>query len=317
MSHPECSSRSPWSGQLVLVTGSTGFVGRNLVPKLRAAGCTVYAPSRAEYDLLEQQRVRDMFAAVKPEVVIHLAALVGGNVPNKTYPADFCYRNLLMNTCVLHEAHQAGVRKYVTLVGGCTYPASAPSPLTESDLWNGYPQAESAPYALAKRMDIVMSAAYRAQYAFDAIVFVPGNMYGPHDHFEDGSGHVIPALIRRVLDAKRRGDPVITAWGSGSPVRDFVYIDDVCDILLREGPVYSSSEIMNISSGAPTTIRDLVDTIAELCGYEGTIAWDTTKPDGQMHKVFDITRLRERIGAFEPTPLREGLRRTIEWCQCQ
>jgi len=309
--------RSVWHGKRVLVTGSTGFVGTNLVPKLRAIGCEVVAPTRADYDLLEQQQVRRLFAETRPEITFHLAAMVGGIVANKKYPADFCYRNLLMNTCVFHEAYEAGVKKYVTLLGGCSYPAHAPSPIAETELWNGYPQPESASYSLAKRMDVVMGRAYREQYGFDAITLLPGNMYGPGDNFKPESAHVIPATIRRIEEAARRGDAAVTVWGTGTPVRDFVYIDDVCDVVLREALSYSSSEIMNISSGVPTTIRELVETVAELSGYRGRIEWDTSKPDGQRHKVFDISRLRERVPDFTPTPLRQGLMRTIEWFRTQ
>jgi len=301
----------------VLVTGSTGFVGTNLVPKLRAMGCEVIAPTRAEYDLLEQQQVRRLFADVRPEITFHLAAMVGGIVANKKYPADFCYRNLLMNTCVFHEAYESGVKKYVTLLGGCSYPAHAVSPIAENELWNGYPQPESASYSLAKRMDVVMSRAYREQYGFDAITLLPGNMYGPCDNFKPESAHVIPATVRRIVEAVRGGAPVVTVWGTGTPVRDFVYIDDVCDVVLREAQSYSSSEIMNISSGVPTTIRELVETVAELADYRGRIEWDTSKPDGQRHKVFDISRLLERVPDFRPTPLRDGLQRTIEWFQAE
>jgi len=304
---------SAWSGKRVLVTGSTGFVGSNLVPMLRAMGCDVIAPTRADYDLLDQQQVRRLFADARPEITFHLAAMVGGIVANKKYPADFCYRNLLMNTCVFHEAYEAGVKKYVTLLGGCSYPAHAPSPIAETELWNGYPQPESASYSLAKRMDVVMGRAYREQYGFDAITLLPGNMYGPRDNFKPESAHVIPGTIRRIVEAMRRGDRVVTVWGTGTPVRDFVYIDDVCDVVLREAQSYSSSEIMNISSGVPTTIRELVETVVELSGYRGRIEWDSSKPDGQRHKVFDISRLLERVSDFRPTPLREGLQRTIEW----
>lgn len=304
-----------WKGKRVLVTGSTGFVGSNLVPKLRAMGAEVSVPTRASYDLLDQHQVRRMFADVQPEIMFHLAARSAGILANTRFPAEFCYQNLLMNTCVLHEAHRSGVGKYVTLVPGCSYPAHAPSPTRETELWNGLPQPENAPYALARRMDVVMAGAYREQYGFDAIVLVPGNLYGPGDHFDLESSHVIPATICKVVEAARRGDPVVTAWGTGAPVRDFIYIDDLCDVVLREAPRYSSHEIMNISSGVRTTIRELVETIAELSGYRGRIEWDTSRPDGQPHKVYDISRLRERAGDFTPTPLREGLQRTIEWFQ--
>jgi GDP-L-fucose synthase len=311
----QASPQPAWTGKRVLVTGSTGFIGSNLVRRLRGLGCEVIAPTRDDYDLLEQQQVRRLFADSRPDITFHLAAMVGGIVANKKYPADFCYRNLMMNTCMFHEAYEAGVKKYVTLVGGCSYPAHAPSPIPETEFWNGYPQPESASYALAKRMEVVMTRAYRDQYAFDAITLLPGNVYGPYDNFKPESAHVIPATIRRVVETMERDDSVITVWGSGAPVRDFVFIDDVCDVVLREVHTYSSSEIMNISSGVPTTIRELVESVTDLCGYKGRIEWDTSKPDGQLHKVFDISRLLERAPDFKPTPLREGLQRTIEWFQ--
>ncbi len=313
--HEESALRAVWQGRRVLVTGGGGFVGSNLIPKLRALGGDVTAPSRAQYDLLDQQQVRRMFADIRPEMTVHLAARSAGILANKRFPAEFCYENLLMNTCVLHEAYQAGVRRYVTLIGGCSYPAHAPSPIREEELWNGYPQAESAPYSLAKRMDVVMAGAYRQQYGFDAIVLLAGNLYGPGDNFNLEASHVIPATIRKMVEATERGDKVVTVWGTGTPVRDFVFIDDVCDVMLSEAHSYSSGDIMNISSGVPTTIRELIETVADLCGYQGRIEWDTSKPDGQKHKVYDISRFRARVPAFTPTPLREGLRRTIEWFQ--
>jgi GDP-L-fucose synthase len=304
-----------WKGRRVLVTGGGGFVGSNVVPQLTALGCEVSAPTRADYNLLEQQQVRRMFADIRPEITFHLAARSAGILANTRFPAEFCYENLLMNTCVLHEAYQAGVSKYVTLIGGCSYPGDAPSPIREEELWNGYPQADSAPYALAKRMDVVMAAAYRQQYGFDAIVLLAGNLYGPGDNFNLESSHVIPATIRKMVEATERGDKVVTVWGTGAPVRDFVYVGDLCDVMLSEVQTYSSSEIMNISSGVPTSIRELIETVAELCGYRGRLEWDATKPDGQRHKVYDVTRFRARVPGFTPTPLREGLRRTIEWFQ--
>lgn len=302
-----------WQGKRVLVTGASGFVGRNLVPLVRDTGCELFTPTRHDYDLLEQDQVRRMFAEIRPEVVLHLAALSAGILANKQYPASFCYQNLLMETMVMHEASAAGVRKYVTLMGGCSYPAHAPSPIRETELWNGFPQPESAPYSLAKAMNVILADSYRRQHGFDAIVLVPGNLYGPHDNYDLSNSHVIPATIRKFWEARERGDRVVVSWGSGRPVRDFVYVEDVCRAIVLATETYSSSDIVNISSGVPVTIRELVETVAELTGFAGEVRWDTSKPDGQMEKGFDVTRLRERLGYTCPTSLRAGLTKTIAW----
>jgi GDP-L-fucose synthase len=302
-----------WRGKRVLVTGASGFVGRNLVPMLAGTGCELFTPDRASYDLLEQSRVRQLIADVRPEVVLHLAALSGGILANRAHPADFVYQNLAINTGMLHESWQGGVKKFVTLIGGCSYPANAPNPIREQDMWNGYPQPESAPYSLAKRMNIVMAEAYRRQHGFDAVVLVPGNLYGPHDNFDLSNSHVIPATIRKFHEAALRGDAEIVAWGTGAPVRDFIFVRDACEVILLGAEAYSGEEIINLSSGVPTTIRELVDTVAELTGFRGEIRWDTSKPDGQMYKGFDVTRMRDRLGYRCPTTLRQGLAETIEW----
>ena len=302
-----------WASKRTLVTGATGFVGRNLTPLLTATGCELIAPSRSDYNLLEQSDVRRLMADTQPELVFHLAALSGGILANRDYPADFCYQNLLMNTMVAHEAWRAGVRKFVTLIGGCSYPAHAPNPIREADLWSGYPQQESAAYSLAKRMSVVMAEAYRHQHGFDAIVLTPGNLYGPHDNFDLQNAHVIPATIRKFFEARRRGDAEIVAWGTGAPVRDFIYVGDACEAILIAAERYSGPEIINVSSGVQTTIRELIETVAELTGFEGHVRWDTSKPDGQMFKGFDVVRMHERLGYRCPTTLREGLSRTIAW----
>lgn len=302
-----------WNGRKVLVTGASGFVGSNLMPMLKKMPCRVIAPSRRDYDLLEQGQVRRMFQDHRPDVVFHLAGLIGGIGANRARPADFCYENLLMGTMMLHESWRASVHKYITLIGGCSYPAHAPSPIKETELFNGMPQAESAPYSLAKAMSVIQAQSYRRQHGFDAIVLVPGNLYGPHDNFDLNNSHVIPALIRKFLEAKAAGQAEVIAWGSGRPTRDFVYVADVCEIILHAAAHYSGSDIINISSGSVVTIKELTETIAELTGYPGKVTWDTSKPDGQLYKGFDVTRLKEMLGCECRTSLRDGLRQTIEW----
>jgi GDP-L-fucose synthase len=302
-----------WKDRTVLVTGASGFVGSNLTPMIAACGCNLITPSHAEYDLLDQVAVRRMFADHKPDVVFHLAGLVGGIMANARRPADYSYRNLLMNTLVMHEAWAAGAKKFITLIGGCSYPATAPNPIAETQLWKGYPQAESAPYSVAKAMNVVMGEAYRRQHGFDNIVLVPGNLYGPHDNFDLQTSHVIPGMIHRFLLATREKQTKVTVWGTGRPIRDFIYVTDACEAIVVAAEKYESSEIINISAGVQITIRELAETIAELVGFEGEIEWDTSKPDGQIYKGFDVTRMHERLGYDARTTLREGLSKTIDW----
>lgn len=297
----------------VLVTGGGGFVGRNLLPLLQAEYGEVVAPRRSEFDLLDPRAAAAMFDTHKPDLVFHLAGKVGGILANRDFPADFCRENLLLGANVIDAAWKGGVKKFVTLIGGCSYPAKAPSPIREEELWCGYPQPESAPYSLAKAMGVELCKSYRRQHGFDAIVLVPGNIYGPHDNFDLQSSHVIPALIRKYLEAGASGTDRITAWGSGKPLRDFVYVGDACEGIALAARIHSGEETINISSGTRVSIRDLVETIAELCGFRGVIEWDATKPDGQMDKGFDVSRMRSLLGFECRTPLREGLAKTIEW----
>jgi len=309
----DSAEKNSWAGRKVLVTGATGFVGSNFVPLLQKTGCQLITPSRRNYDLLEQTRVRAMLQEHRPDLVFHFAGLIGGIGANKARPADFCYENLLMGTMMLHESWRAGVRKYITLMGGCSYPAHAPSPIRETELFNGMPQAESAPYSLAKAMSAIQAEAYRRQHTFNAVVLVPGNLYGPFDNFDLNNSHVIPALIRKYLEAKAAGKPEVTAWGSGKPTRDFVYVADVCEALKLAAETYNGSDIINLSSGRVVSIKELTETVAELTGYQGRVVWDTSKPDGQLYKGFDVSRMKTILGYECRTSLRDGIRKTIDW----
>jgi len=298
----------------ILVTGATGFLGSNLVNHLRAAGYKNVVPlSSKNYDLTQQEAVAKMFSDNRPDIVVHLAAYVGGILANRTYPADFAYKNLMMGTLVVHEASKNGVKKFVTCFTGCGYPASAPNPISEDTLFTGWPQKENAPYSLAKAMTYVQAVAYRQQYGLNAITVVPGNMYGPYDNFHPTYSHVVAGLVRRFYEAKIHNSPEVVVWGTGNPTRDFVYVEDVADALIKAMEEYNGHELINISSGTETPIKVLVETISELVGYSGRIVWDTTKPDGQMRKVFDTRRMKDLLGFECRTSLREGLKKTIAW----
>jgi len=298
----------------VLVTGAHGFIGKHVTKALTKAGYLhLVMPTHADYDLSDQNAVRALFSDVRPDVVIHLAGLVGGILANKQRPAEFFYDNIMMGTMVLHEAWVYGVSKYLTCIGGCSYPATAPSPIQENSLWNGYPQQESAAYALAKAMSVEQAQAYRRQHGFNAVVLVPGNVYGPHDNFDLNNSHVIPALIRKYYEAKLEGKSEVVIWGSGRPIRDFVYVEDVAAAIVRALEHYDSDDIVNISSGTGTSIRELAAMISELLGYKGSVVWDWTKPDGQLDKTFDVTRMKTLFGFECTTSLRDGLNRTIQW----
>jgi GDP-L-fucose synthase len=301
------------AGKRVLVTGGSGFMGSNLIPLLQKAEALVFAPHRSDYDLLRQGDVKRMFEDLKPEVVFHLAAYVGGILANRDKPADFCYRNLILGTEVLHQAQMTGVKKYITFIGGCSYPAHAPSPIQETELWQGYPQAESAPYSLAKAMAYELAKAYRRQYGLNAIVLAPGNIYGPYDNFDLEGSHVIPAMIRKYVEAKERRDMEVLAWGSGKPLRDFIYIGDVCEAALLAAREYDSPDLINISSGRRTSIRELVELVAELTEFRGQVVWDASKPDGQIDKGFAVERMKKILRFTPQTNLKDGLRKTIDW----
>jgi GDP-L-fucose synthase len=303
-----------WQDKRVCVTGGSGFLGSFVVERLKARGAAdIFVPRSADYDLVQHEAVKQLMNDAKPDVIIHLAARVGGIGANRERPAEFFYDNLMMGTQLLHEAWRAGVEKFVGIGTVCSYPKVTPIPFREENLWNGYPEETNAPYGLAKKMLLVQSQAYRQQYGYDSIYLLMVNLYGPRDNFDLKTSHVIPALIRRCLEAKERGDTEIVAWGTGSPTREFLYVDDAAEGILLAAERYDSSEPVNVGSAMEISIRDLLEMIAELTGFEGDIVWDTIKPDGQPRRSLDTSRARREFGFSAATAFRDGLRRTIEW----
>ncbi len=268
--------------------------------------------SSADYDLTDPASARRLLEERRPEIVVHLAGYVGGIGANRARPADFFHRNLLLMANMFQAAASFGIRKLVYPMGGCSYPANAVSPITEDQMWQGYPQPDSAAYSSAKKMGIVASEAYRQQFGLNSVVIIPGNMYGEYDNFRVQESHVIPGLVRRFYEAAAAGAPEVLCWGTGCPTRDFVYAGDVARCLPFFIEEYESSEPVNISSGTTTSIRELAETVRELLPYPGRLCWDASKPDGQKFKIFDVKRLNG-LGLSCDTPLREGLQRTVEW----
>ena len=298
----------------ILLTGSTGFLGRHTIPVLvaRYGKENVICVSSRDYDLMNPLQVNEMFEKIKPQVVVHLAAYSGGIGANRAFPADFYYKNTILTALTFEACSRYNVEKIVYPMGGCSYPSNARSPIDELQLFCGYPQEESAGYSTAKMMGVVAAKTYKAQYGMNATVIIPGNMYGEFDNFNSRDSHVIAAMIRRYYEAKLRGDDEVLMWGTGSPVRDFVYAGDVAATIPYFIDKYNDVGPVNISSGTRTTIKDLAETIAELTGFVGQIKWDSSKPDGQMVKIFSVERLKS-LGLSCQTPLIEGLRRTISW----
>jgi GDP-L-fucose synthase len=329
-----------WNNKRVIVTGGAGFLGSFLVEKLARRGAAdILVPQIEQYNLVDLQDILRLLdeALLSPEqrsshllpkgfhpsplpdftpsdlVIIHLAARVGGIGANREYPADFFYDNLMMGVELLHQAWKRGVGKVIALGTVCAYPKFTPVPFHEDDLWNGYPEETNAPYGLAKKMLLVQAQAYRQQYGFNSIFLLPVNLYGPRDNFNPASSHVIPALIRKCLEAKEMGEKEIIVWGDGSPTREFLYVEDAAEGILLASEKYDGPDPVNLGSGYEISIKDLIEMIARLTGFEGRLVWDTSKPNGQPRRGLDVSRADVLFGFRAGTPFEEGLRRTIEW----
>jgi GDP-L-fucose synthase len=302
------------SGRRTLVTGGAGFLGRHVVEQLRQAGVSEpIVPRRRDTDLTDPAAVARLFADARPEVVIHLAAEVGGIGANRRSPGRFFYANMAMGLHVIEQARLSGVRKLVLVGTVCSYPKHTPVPFRETELWNGYPEETNAPYGVAKKALLTMLGAYREQYDLRGIGLLPVNLYGPGDEFEPERSHVIPALIRKCVEAREAGRERIVCWGTGSASREFLYVEDCAEAIVRATALYEGAEPVNVGSGQETTIRALVERIADLTRFEGRIDWDASQPDGQPRRCLDVSGARERFGFTARTPLEEGLRKTVEW----
>jgi GDP-L-fucose synthase len=302
------------SSDRILVTGGAGFLGGFVVDKLKARGYRdIVIPRKRDYDLTREADVERLYVDHKPAVVMHLAAEVGGIGANRDNPGRFFFANAAMGLHLVEAARKHGLKKFVQVGTICAYPKFTPVPFQESDLWDGYPEETNAPYGIAKKALLVMCQAYRQQYGLNAIYLLPVNLYGPKDNFDLHTSHVIPALIRKCVEARDRGDGKIVAWGTGSASREFLYVEDCAEGLVRALEKYDSPEPMNLGSGREISIKDLTHLVADLANFKGEIVWDTSKPDGQPRRCLDVTRARETIGFVAGTTLETGLARTIEW----
>lgn len=304
-----------WQDKRVIVTGGHGFLGSHLVAQLSNKKAEVIAPPRQQYDLVEVDQIKQMYADNPCDIVIHLAARVGGIGANRAHPGSFFYDNLMMGTQLLHQAYLHKIPKFVALGTVCSYPNRAPIPFKEEDLWNGYPEKTNAPYGLAKKMMLVQSQGYREEYGYNSIFLLPVNMYGPEDNFDLETSHVIPALIKKCTDAVRNKADEIVVWGDGSATREFIYVEDASAGILLAAEKYNKSDPVNIGSSSEISIRDLVDLIAQESGFTGKITWDTTKPNGQPRRKLDTTKAEQEFGFTSTTNFREGLKKTISWYQ--
>ncbi|MFN2304410.1 MAG: GDP-L-fucose synthase family protein [Anaerolineales bacterium] len=303
-----------WNEKRICVTGGTGFLGKHLVADLRARGAQhLFIPRSEEYNLVDGHAIERMLADSNPDIIIHLAAHVGGIGANLEHPAEFFYDNLMMGVQLMHQAYQYGVQKFVALGTVCAYPKFTPVPFKEDDLWIGYPEETNAAYGLAKKMLLVQSQAYRDQYGFNSIFLLPVNLYGPGDNFDPRSSHVIPALIRKCVEAKKMGQDYIVVWGDGSPTREFIYVTDAARGIALATERYNESQPVNLGSGFEISIKDLAEKIAHMTGFDGELVWDTSKPNGQPRRALDINRAKQAFGFKAQINFDEGLQRTIDW----
>ncbi len=318
---PATLNLSPfWQGKRVIVTGGGGFLGSFVIEKLKQRGATdIFVPRKKDYNLTEREAIERFFADAlkgidpKNALIIHLAANVGGIGANREHPADFFYDNMIMGVEIMHQAWKRGVGKFVATGTVCAYPKFTPVPFKEDDLWNGYPEETNAPYGLAKKMMLVQAQAYRAQYGFNAIFLLPVNLYGPRDNFNLQTSHVIPALIRKAVEASERGDKELPIWGDGSPTREFLYVEDAADGLLAAAEKYNGNLPVNIGSGYEISIKNLSELIAKMTGFQGKLVWQTNQPNGQPRRGLDVSRAKELFGWGAQVPFEEGLKRTIAW----
>ena len=301
------------AGTRVVVTGGSGFLGRHVVAALETRGSTVLVPRKAQYDLTHEADVARMYADLKPQVVVHLAAVVGGIGANRDFPGRFFFENVMLGALTMEHARRCGVEKFVGIGTICAYPKLAPVPFLERDLWNGYPEETNAPYGIAKKMLMVQGQAYRQEYGFNAIHLLPVNLYGPHDNFDMKSSHVIPALIRKCVEAVDTSAPEVVCWGTGNATREFLFVEDCAEAIVTATERYDDPEPVNIGAGFEIGIRELAELVAQLTGFAGTLAFDRTKPDGQPRRMLDITRAANRFGFRATTDFHTGLRRTIDW----
>ncbi len=303
-----------WTSKRVVVTGGAGFLGSYVVRELQNAGCPhIVVPRSSQYDLIHMDAVQQLYADARPDIVIHLAARVGGIGANRENPGKFFYDNLMMGTQMIEVGRQVSLEKFVCLGTVCSYPKFTPVPFHEDDLWNGYPEETNAPYGIAKKALLVQLQAYRQQYNFNGIYLIPVNLYGPGDNFDPTSSHVIPALIQKCVDAVNTRTPFVEVWGTGSASREFLYAADAARGIVSASECYDGDEPVNLGAHREITIRELVTLITELTGFTGEIRWDATKPDGQPRRCLDTSRARELFGFVATTDFREGLLETIEW----